>query len=357
MSTCVRIAGGLTCWGENNHYQKLDGTTANALSPVAIDEFTSGVTSFETGFDFSCVVVGGGVKCWGTNSLGQLGDGTTISRTAPVDVVGLTSGVTKVIAGWKHACALLSDGGVKCWGDNSSGELGRGFNDGAGGYRNTADFVTGMNSGVTDIFTGSARSEHTCAIVNGGALCWGYNAWGQLGDGTASSKSVPTPVNGIGASGSGVIQIAPSRYSSCALLTGGFVKCWGDNDYGQLGNNNLGVNSLLPVDTNLANLAVGEAVADIGTGEDQACLRTDLGAVYCWGRDHAGQLGDGAIGGSVARPQASLITSGATQLSVGRYHSCVYTSDDKVKCWGLGNFGQLGQGNTSNSATPLEVSY
>ncbi len=357
MGSCILTDGSLVCWGENAYYQQLNGTTDNVLSPAPLSGFSTNVTSFDAGFNFACAVVDGGAKCWGGNDLGQLGDGTTVAKDTPVDVIGLTSGVTKVVAGWKHACALLTDGGVKCWGDNSHGELGRGFSDGVGGYRPTADSVVGFDSSVDDVATGSAKSEHTCAIVDGAALCWGYNSSGALGDGTKVSKNLPTPVTGLGTAGSGVLKIAPSRYSTCALLTGNIVKCWGDNDFGQLGiDSALPSNSTTPLQTSLSALDADESVVEIGTGEDHACLRTDKSNVYCWGRNSSGQLGSGILGGSnVQKPQLSLIVLEAQQLAVGRYHNCVITTDDQVKCWGSNNFGQLGQGVTGHSGTPLNV--
>ncbi|MBK9039000.1 MAG: hypothetical protein IPL83_07550 [Bdellovibrionales bacterium] len=94
----------------------------------------------------------------------------------------------------------------------------------------------------------------------------------------------------------------------------------------------------------------------MGQGEDQGCLLTDAGAIYCWGRDNYGQFADGTIGTNVAKPQASLITSGAEKLSVGRYHACaILTLNSELKCWGYNTFGQLGQGNITHSATPLSV--
>lgn len=353
MSTCLLQDKKLICSGENAHYEKLTGDIANVNTPLPISSITEDILSYEAGTNFTCVLLSSRkVKCWGTNDLGQLGDGTNISSTTPVEVLNLEN-VSKITLGWKHACALLLDGGVKCWGDNNSGELGRGFTNPSGGMA-TPDYVSGLNSGVSDISSGSAKSEHTCALIADSMKCWGMNSWGQLGDGTQISRRIPTDVLGLG-TGSGVIKLVPSRYSSCAVLSGNRMKCWGENTYGQLGNSNLGVDSLTPVDVILSGLASNESVIDAGQGEDQVCLLTDKGSVYCWGRDNYGQLGDGTIGGNIAQPTISLLTSGVKQLSVGRYHSCVIMeSDEEARCWGLNTFGQLGQGNTTNSAVPLK---
>lgn len=360
MSTCLIKNHGLICWGENAHYEKLTGGVTNVLSPVSITALNSNINDIENGFNFSCVLINSGVKCWGVNDLGQLGDGTTITRTSPVDVLGLESNVKKIVLGFRHACALLNDGGVKCWGDNNAGELGRGFTDTPGGYRSTADYVSGLTAGVSDIAAGSIKSETTCALINGGVKCWGYNAWGELGDGTTTDRNVPTLVSGIGTAND-VLKVAPGRYFSCALQTSNRLKCWGQNDYGQLANNNVGVNSPTPVAADLSNLGASETVIDIGVGEDQGCLLTDLGGVYCWGGNDYGQLGIGITQSSPAgikgKPTVSLIASGAKKLSVGRYHACVIlNTNDEIKCWGANTFGQLGVGTTSNSNSPLTVS-
>jgi len=170
----------------------------------------------------------GGVKCWGDNFSGQLGDGTTTKRVTPVDVSGLTSGVSAIAAGASHTCALTTTGGVKCWGNNSAGQLGDGT---APTNSSTPVDVSGLTSGVSAI---AAGGFHTCALTTtGGVKCWGYNKFGQLGDGTKTARFTPVDVSGLT---SGVSAIAAGVSHTCALTTTGGVKCWGDNFFGQLGN-------------------------------------------------------------------------------------------------------------------------
>ena len=131
----------------------------------------------------------GGVKCWGWNGVGQLGDGTTSNQSAPVDVSGLTSGVTAVAAGYWHTCAVTSAGGVKCWGDNLYGQLGDGTT--SSRSRTPVD-VSGLASGVAAM---AAGGRHACEVTSaGGAKCWGDNGFGQLGDNTDTAQH-RTPVD------------------------------------------------------------------------------------------------------------------------------------------------------------------
>jgi alpha-tubulin suppressor-like RCC1 family protein len=168
-----------------------------------------------------------GVRCWGNNRYGQLGNGTFINSSLPADVSRLTNGVTAVAAGWAHTCALMSDGGVKCWGINSKGQLG--------------DSTETDRSAPADVLrlAGTAGSvaagyDYTCTLMRAGNLrCWGNNEFGQLGDGTNAVRHTPVDVQGFGEK-----ALAPSAgfYTTCAMTGGGGIRCWGNNLYGQLGN-------------------------------------------------------------------------------------------------------------------------
>ncbi|MDQ1344151.1 MAG: hypothetical protein QG650_871, partial [Patescibacteria group bacterium] len=219
----------------------------------------------------------GGVKCWGNNTYGQLGDGTMTHRNSPVAVSGLSSGVSQVASNYS-SCALTSAGGVKCWGVNWHGQLG----DGTTTNRTTPVDVSGLSSGVTQI---SAGHYNTCATLSsGGVKCWGPNWFGQLGNGAANGGSY-TPVN-VSDITSGVTQISVGAHNACAVVSGS-AKCWGYNVHGQIGDGTL-TNRYVPTDVT----GLSSGVTQISTGFYSACA-TVSGSAKCWGWNSNGQVGDG----------------------------------------------------------------
>jgi alpha-tubulin suppressor-like RCC1 family protein/murein DD-endopeptidase MepM/ murein hydrolase activator NlpD len=228
--TCaVTSSGEVKCWGQNYYGTVGDGTTTDRRSPVSVLGLGNSATAIATGFNHSCALItSGGVKCWGWNSEGQVGDGTRGNiRSTPVSVTGLTSSVTALSAGNSHTCALTTSGGVKCWGANASGQLG----DGTTVVRPAPVDVQGLGSGVTAIAAGENR---TCALtVNGGVKCWGSDLFGGLGRGTSGGyQTVPLDVTGLTRN---VVAIAAGQWHNCALEVGGSIKCWGSNTFGELG--------------------------------------------------------------------------------------------------------------------------
>src|SRR5262245_60804923 len=167
--TCgLTSAGQVKCWGLNEAGQLGDGSRTGHATPVAVSDLEDGVVSLATGSDHTCALTdAGGVKCWGWNLYGQLGDGTKIDRPGPVDVSGLEKDVVAVTAGDTHSCALTTGGAVKCWGDNSSGQLGD--NRACGSVCITPVAVSGLEGDVTAI---SAGRTHTWALHGAAAaLC------------------------------------------------------------------------------------------------------------------------------------------------------------------------------------------
>jgi len=341
--TCaLTSAGGVKCWGSNFFGQLGDGTTTDRHTPVAVSGLASGVAAIAGGGYHTCALTSAGaVKCWGANRHGQLGDGTITNRHSPVVVSGLASGVSAISAGERYTCALTSAGGVKCWGANFFGQLG----DGTTTDRHTPVAVSGLASGVAAIAAGYA---YTCALTSaGGVKCWGINNYGQLGDGTTNDRLIPVDVSGLA---SDVEAIAAGDIHTCAFTSAGGVKCWGANDRGELGDGTT-TERLIPVD--VPGLATG--VAAIAAGGLHTCALTSAAEVKCWGDNDQGQLGDGTTTERHTPVAVSGLMSGAAAIAAGHIHTCALTSADGVKCWGDNVAGELGDGTIIQRHIPVPV--
>jgi alpha-tubulin suppressor-like RCC1 family protein len=272
LHTCARTsAGGVKCWGGNAFGELGDGTTTERHTPVAVSGLASGMAALAAGADHTCALTSAGAaKCWGTNGHGQLGDGTRTNRSAPVDVSGLASGVAAIAAGADHSCVLTSGGGVKCWGANDYGQLG----DGTLTNHYAPAAVSGLASGVQAI--AAHDSAHTCALLSGGGVkCWGRNVEGELGDGTTTIRDAPVAVSGLA---SGVLAIAGGETHTCAMPSGGGVKCWGDNAYGQLGDGTT-INRSRPV--SVTGLGAQSCVVPKVKGKTLRAAETAIGRAHC----------------------------------------------------------------------------
>ena len=355
--TCaLTSAGGVRCWGANGSGQLGDGTLTNRPAPVDVPGLSSGVVAVSGGGGHTCALTAaGGVMCWGRNDYGQLGDGTTTNRPSPTNVIGLSSGVAAISAGGYHTCAVMTNGTLKCWGRNNRGQLGNGTSANA----STPFTVPGL-TGIVAVAAGGSDSDggHTCALTSAGAAkCWGRNDFGQIGDGTTSDRFQPVDVSGLS---SGAVAIGEGRYHSCALTNAGGVKCWGWGIGGQLGLGT-GGSSTTPVDVVGIN---GNAVALTVGGSQNCALMANTG-VKCWGYNSSGQLGDGttgtnrnapvdvlnAIGGSPFTGALAVSTGGSTSIDA---QTCALVAQG-IKCWGLNSSGQVGDGTTTLRPTPVDV--
>ena len=343
--TCALTqAGAVWCWGFNRSGQLGNGTRTDSSVPAAVGGLLSGVTAIAAG-DHTCALTSAGaVWCWGANTLGELGNGTTTSSDTPEAVRGLPSDVTAIAAGGAHTCALTSAGAMWCWGANRAGQLG----DGTTTPSDVRVAVDGLPSGVTAIAAGGI---HTCALTSAGAVwCWGANSAGQLGDGTRTDRSVPVAVSGLPPLG--VTAIAAGGNHTCALTSAGAVWCWGANRAGQLGDGTTTNRSVPVAVSGLPPLGV----TAIALGDGHTCALTSAGAVWCWGANSAGQLGDGTTTNRSLPVPVGGLPAGVTAIAAGGEHTCALTSAGAVWCWGYNFYGQLGNGTTTDSTTPVSVS-
>ena len=327
---CAIYNDGLRCWGSNEYNQlgeseDSEKSLANHI-PFRVQGLSTGVTAIALGFRHSCVIHGGIAKCWGDNTSGQLGNNSTDSSTVPVLVQGLGEGVTMITAAFAHTCAIDA-GAAKCWGDNATDQLGVSV---GGGPYHTATQVVGLSTGVTTIATGVG---HSCAIQNDRVKCWGSNSDKQLGSSVQGNVSVPMLVDGLSG---GLTAIAVGNTHSC-VVQNGVVKCWGDQHRGQLGNGVTQGSSPRP--EMVRNLA-GNVIA-ITAGASHTCAVVDGGA-KCWGSNDFGQVGnDNRVGGIDSTPKQVLIGRGVTTISAGGSQTCAI-QNGAAKCWGSNSHGQLG---------------
>jgi alpha-tubulin suppressor-like RCC1 family protein len=324
-------------------------------------------TAVAAAWDHSCALIKDGtIWCWGNNSDGELGnqdpkiDGTAvIYETKPVQVKGVTQAIS-VATGDYHTCAALASGTVQCWGYNGYGQLGNGAS-GRNSRSITPTAVIGMPAGVGGVAV-VAGSSHTCALLSDKTVrCWGDNTYDQLGSGSSTLTSSTVPVAVVTNASTlspltNVTTLALTTDHACAIQSGGALYCWGDNLWGQLGTGT----------TNSTTVAVRagtiQAVA-VGTGDGHTCVvgSPTTGSpfnVQCWGRDSYGELGDnGSSGDEIHTPVNARVSANASAIALGADHSCAVLVNPSVtvQCWGDNAYGQLGNGNTGDSPVPVDA--
>ncbi len=339
--TCARLSDGtVRCWGANSEGQLATGTTSFGSNVPVPSVAMPPVLSVHGGGSHACALLGDQtMSCWGANYYGQVGTGNILTPVLQPAVVAGLSSLSQPDPGGAFTCALLSDQSVRCWGRNHRGQLGNG---------NMTDqlqpVAVGLVPGVIRISTGTA---HACAILEpGGSLrCWGDNNYGQLGDDSTVDRSSPVLVSGL----SGVFDVAAGGNHTCAIDTGGVTWCWGQAGNGQIGDGMTFGSRLLPVQPDWNQTAIA-----ITAGYQHTCAITVNGSVYCWGENSSGQCGSGSTSDR-SRPNLVNGISGAVDITAGDAHTCVLLTTGIIRCWGLNNYGQLGDGTTTSRLLPVEV--
>jgi alpha-tubulin suppressor-like RCC1 family protein len=340
------------CWGVNEFGTLGNGTTTSLEANPLPGEVSSPGTEVQAvagGLNHTCEIDGGNVRCWGWNAFGQLGTGDFNDRTTPAGSVATSGPASRIAAGNGHTCAIVA-GGVQCWGHNDQGQLGNGQpgcdpEDLWSCQSATPVTVSGL-SGVTAL---AAGNYHTCALAGGAVRCWGANYSGQLGNGgpidPTGFENVPVSVSGLGGD---VTGIATGSEHTCAVTEAGAIKCWGYNGFGQLGDGT-------KTDRSSPVTVSQTGAARIAAGWDHTCLTSTKGGVACWGRNNWGQLGDGTTKGR-QRPVAVSglgIGSGVHEVTGGYGFTCALLRGFEIQCWGRNDFGQLGDGTTTSRTKPV----
>ncbi|HJN55035.1 MAG TPA: hypothetical protein QF646_01445, partial [Candidatus Poseidoniales archaeon] len=371
--------GRIMCWGNGASGQLGRGSTASSNLPVQVSlPDGAQAVQVELAKNHACAILtDGDLMCWGENGQGQLGIGSTVDSHVPVSV-NLPDGVrvTDVSLAERHGCLLLDNGSVMCWG-YGYGVIGDGW------YTDLDEptYVdTPEDRYAIDVAVGSG---HSCVVLdNGSAMCWGQAAHGKLGISSFSQyndrhysqvpEAPPTYVS-LPAD-----RQAVAITSGCVILADGDLMCWGEGD-DRLGDGSgnqaacaIGTPeqracSWAPVFVDNSQLSgmissggatvIPGASDDIAAGGAHSCALNEKGAVLCWGAGDLGQLGDGLGQDSLYPVYASLpVGRHATMVTAGSDHSCVLLDNGSVACWGAGTSGQLGNGFSLDSSTPVLVS-
>ena len=338
--TCAVFESGLVkCWGANNFGQLGDGSSAASSTTGVFVSNLFAPSQISAGTSHTCALEGGVVKCWGDNSKGQLGVTGISSSNIPVSHSAFSGTPIAVSAGGSHTCVRLDNNTVQCWGDNSKGQLG--------------------DSSITNATAISAGGAHTCALLSGGTVrCWGDNSRGQFGNGTTTSSSTPMSPKDQNGDLTGVQGIATGGEHTCALFTSSTLSCWGENKFGQVGNNKRPI-YVKPLA--VPNMSLSTSTPMVSTGSTYTCASPDsaAGSIFCFGENKYGNLGDGT---TVSKNDPLPVVVGianAMAISAGGAHACALLSDGNgtAKCWGYGGRGELGNGTTSiiTTSTPVSV--
>ncbi len=331
----ITALNGVACWGRGTNGQLGNAAILDSMTAVSVTGLT-GVTQLATGPYHSCAVTtSGAVKCWGRANSGTLGNGDfqTPSFATPQDVLGVT-GATAVTLGFDTSCVVTTTGGVKCWGTNTLGQL---------GSRQARIDIAGLSS-IREVANGQS---HSCALTSTGTVkCWGFNSFGALGNGTVGGYTA-TGVDVLGVTGA--TQISVGTNHSCALVSMGKVKCWGQNLFAQVAGNNALSNH--PTAVELSGLSGVKQVAAAG---ESTCAITATDTVKCWGGNFTGQLGIGNKD-DVMVPSDVVGLTGVTQISSRYRHVCALTDLGEVRCWGFNSSGQAGDGTVVDNATATAV--
>jgi alpha-tubulin suppressor-like RCC1 family protein len=337
--TCAVTATGTAfCWGANFLGQLGDGGTVERLTPVPV----AGGLKFRmvsAGNGHSCgVTTDNRAYCWGNNQFGRLGVGTTFDQLTPVPVVGGLQ-FRHVSVGIGHTCGLTTTNRIFCWGRNDQGQLGDG---------SRIDRLRPVAiAGGRQYRQVSAGGIHTCAVTTSyQAFCWGFNDRGRLGIGSTVVRRLrPAAVAGTLL----FSQISASYTHTCAVTTGARAFCWGFGLYGQVGDG-----QTLDHRTPRA-VAGGIDFTRVTAGPFHTCGEAANNRAYCWGLNETGAIGDGTNDNSRTAPVLVAGSLSFRQLSSGNSFTCGKTSASAVYCWGFNQFGQLGDGTTTDRVTPTPV--
>lgn len=393
--SCALVSAAVYCWGSNSDAQLGMPANAPATSTTAIEVTGLGgpVAAIDAGAVHLCALrTDGGVRCWGNGFQGELGNDRYLFGQAPTHGIDAGNGFTAISAGANYSCGQRGRQ-AQCWGSAVAGTLGAG--DASLVFAPRRLGLAGVDA------LGESGRYASCALVSGSVVCWGPNNNGELGLGAnrdGSIERVPVAVPGFGtgnvavASGEGMVcaidgmgslrcagyagqpfsdtpaalaavnfavaEVSIGRFHQCLRSSAGDVYCWGNNDRGQIGvggrvfQNDPVLVGGLP--TPIVSVAAGSDLAGdlVNDSSAHSCAVAGNGAVFCWGDNRAGQLGDGTTTLRETPVAVLMLPFAASRVIAGIAHTCALSAAGQVACWGDNSAGQLGNGSTTGSSTP-----
>jgi len=341
--TCGRVTDGRAfCWGLNSLGQLGVAAVSQSTSPVAAAGAPR-LADVTAGAAFTCGRTDAGlVYCWGSAARGRLGTGTTTSTPQPARVP-LDHPLYSLSSGWNHTCGVGGDGGGSCWGEFPQ----------SGNYPSPVARTPVSVLGEVSYTAIAAGEGFSCGLGSDSlAHCWGTNFSQRLGDDSLPYSVSPVPVDG----GVRFTSIAAGGLHACGLTAVGAAYCWGDNASGQLGaGDSAPMTAARP-----QPVAGGFTFTTIATGSRSSCALTSTGEAYCWGANDGGQLGSTATDFCNGLPCSRVpvpVSGGVryTAISVGDQHSCALGTQGVLYCWGKNDAGQLGDGTLTDRPAPTRV--
>ena len=364
------------CWGSNSDYQ-LGNSTTGQFSSAGLPRVVEYVGGHSEGTDLAVSIGAGGhhncaietdgtLKCWGENDYGQSGNisvSDVVLYPSPVTVLHNSSQmeIRAIDGGLDFSCAIVEEassspvqdaaravgGRVACWGRNNLGQLG----DSTQADQDQPVYVVDVNGNeIQNVTAITSGRNHNCAIVDGNPMCWGQNNFGQLGNHSATTvSSVPIAVNvqTLRHTQREVVAIGAGYSHTCALLDNGSIGCWGHNDNGEFGDGTTSTTNEY-FNARYVSLPQYRTAITLEVGDDHSCAILDDNSTWCWGTNFDGQRGDGGVGGAIP---TQVQTSGYyfTSISAGQYNSCGISNTSELYCWGDNWNYQVGVGSSSNS--------
>ena len=334
--------GTLWSWGSNNSGQLGNNSLNRESSPVQTVSGGYNWKSISNGYShISSIKTDGSLWTWGNNDSGQLGDNTIVSKSSPIQIIPGSTNWKLIDNGSYIFAAIKTDGTLWLCGDNGLGQLG----DNTNVNKSTPIQVSG---GGTNWKLVSGGKYHTAAIKTDNTLwLWGYNAYGQLGDNTTTSKSTPVQISGGGYNWK---LISSGQEYNAAIKTDGTLWLWGKNNFGQLGDNSR-TTKITPVQTTPG----GTNWRSVSCGSiHTAAIKTD-GTLWLWGSNADGKLGNNTTSNKSTPIQTIAGGTNWKVVSIGEWHTGAIKTDGTLWVWGLNTDGQLGDNTTDNKSSPIQT--